>query len=362
MLGVQLFAGVRVGYGVHRHNNFNDPMQGLLLLIRVLTGEDWQTVMHDCGIAYPMCTTDSEAITILNDRNAKGDCGDPFLAYVFFDVFYTIGNSILLNLFIAVLLENFFTLQSNFVLKEEHFESFRKAWRDLDPRSTGKISVWRFRELVDKLHHDRNPMGSCVRGSETKLRAARLELIENSEGNDLRFQDVVGCLALHVIGSHGLQFAGMLKRQEKLAYFAYTAVVSKISTKFRIAKMICASNVSNQVRSCASCCDDTVKGVDLHAKIGNDGFREHLDGNTGRIDNSDGKKDVKFEDDDKILDRLIAEELKKLDAAKIEHPGGVIHQRSADLRPRPTTSLTEICLASLSDAVSMRLLRAFFVL
>ena len=126
--------------------------------------------------------------------------------------------------------------------------------------------------------------------------------------------------------------------------------------------MICASNVSNQVRSCASCGDDTVKGVDLHAKIGNDGFREHLDGNTGRIDNSDGKKDVKFEDDDKILDRLIAEELKKLDAAKIEHPGGVIHQRSADLRPRPTTSLTEICLASLSDAVSMRLLRVFFVL
>ena len=58
---------------------------------------------------------------------------------------------------------------------------------------------------------------------------------------------------------------------------------------------------------------------------------------------------------------LIAEELKKLDAAKIEHPG-VNHQRSADLQPRPATSLTEICLASLSDAVSMRLLRAFFVL
>ena len=204
VLGVHLFGGVRSGLGIHRRNNFNNAWNGCLLLLRVLTGEDWQTVLHDCAIEYPMCTRDQEARFALGDPEAKGDCGHLAGAYLYFDLFYNIGNNILLNLFIAVLLENFFTLQSNFVLSERHLESFRKIWRDLDPRGKGKISAWKLRDLVEKLHMDNNPLGSCVLASELKYRCMRIELLENSDSDALELQDVATTLALHVVGAHGV--------------------------------------------------------------------------------------------------------------------------------------------------------------
>jgi hypothetical protein len=125
VLGVQLFSGVKAGFGVHRRNNFYNTFNACLLLLRVITGEDWQVVLRDCGIQYPLCTTDQMARMALNDPYAKGDCGNDLVAYLYFDSFYTIGNSILLNLFIAVLLENFITLQSSFLLSDKHWESYQ---------------------------------------------------------------------------------------------------------------------------------------------------------------------------------------------------------------------------------------------
>ena len=39
---------------------------------------------------------------VLDNPDAIGDCGHLGLSYLFFDLFYCIGNNILLNLFIAV--------------------------------------------------------------------------------------------------------------------------------------------------------------------------------------------------------------------------------------------------------------------
>jgi hypothetical protein len=35
--------------------------QGVMLLIRVITGENWMTAMRDCAIEPPHCTSDAEA-------------------------------------------------------------------------------------------------------------------------------------------------------------------------------------------------------------------------------------------------------------------------------------------------------------
>ena len=45
-----------------------------------------------------------------------------------------------------------------------------QVWRDIDPLSKGVISIWRFRELVERLHADNNPLGSCVLSNEIKFR------------------------------------------------------------------------------------------------------------------------------------------------------------------------------------------------
>lgn len=61
-----------------------------------------------------------------------------------------------------------------------------------------------YRELVEKLHGDNNPLGSCVLASEIKFRCMRIELLENCTSDFLEFQDVAATLALHVVGAHGV--------------------------------------------------------------------------------------------------------------------------------------------------------------
>jgi hypothetical protein len=68
---------------------------------RVITGENWQSVMRDVAVEYPYCTTQAEAAAATGDVDIISDCGSKIGAIVFFDAFYLIGNNVLLNLFIA---------------------------------------------------------------------------------------------------------------------------------------------------------------------------------------------------------------------------------------------------------------------
>jgi hypothetical protein len=102
MFGVQLFAGVRFGTGLHELNNFRTTLEAMLTLVRVMTGENWQTTMHDCQIEAPLCTTTAEAREITGDPDALGDCGSFIGGVLFFDIFFFAANNILFNLFVAV--------------------------------------------------------------------------------------------------------------------------------------------------------------------------------------------------------------------------------------------------------------------
>ena len=61
-----------------------------------------------------------------------------------------------------------------------------------------------------------------------------MEVIEGkAQGQELVFSDLAFTLALHVVGSHGLPYADMLKRQEMLAQYARMASVSKLTHVYR---------------------------------------------------------------------------------------------------------------------------------
>ena len=102
------------------------------------------------------------------------------VAFIIFDVFFLIGSNLLLNLFVAVLLESFFNfqVQNHFVLTENHLENFRTVWQELDPMGKGLMHVNRLRELLENLHSAHNPLGSCVLANEFKFRTVRVELVQ----------------------------------------------------------------------------------------------------------------------------------------------------------------------------------------
>lgn len=70
--------------GIHPRQNFNTLGQGLTTIFIVLIGEDWNSVMYD------------------HYRSTRSP-----VAVIFFILIFILGNLILLNLFLAILLKNF---------------------------------------------------------------------------------------------------------------------------------------------------------------------------------------------------------------------------------------------------------------
>lgn len=85
LLGMQMFGG-QMNYqdGLPR-GNFDDPAIAFLVVFQVLTMENWQTILYDL---------------------MRGDI-DKILASVYLIAWIFIGNFILLNLFLAILLDSF---------------------------------------------------------------------------------------------------------------------------------------------------------------------------------------------------------------------------------------------------------------
>ena len=77
------------------------------MLFRIVTGEDWNRVLHDSMLSLPNCTRPS------GSNFWQTDCGNFVAAIVFFCSFYVIITYIVLNLLVAIIMENFSLFYSN---------------------------------------------------------------------------------------------------------------------------------------------------------------------------------------------------------------------------------------------------------
>ncbi|KAJ9445646.1 hypothetical protein DIPPA_53542, partial [Diplonema papillatum] len=133
VLGMFLFGKVKEGEYLAGHATFHDFVSALLLLLRTSTGEAWPGLMHDCAVESPFCS------------NIIDDCGDPVAAYAYFVTFVVIETYVILNLFIAILLDSFNDEVADEVmeqtLSDEEMDNFFTVWRKHDPLQTCTIEV-----------------------------------------------------------------------------------------------------------------------------------------------------------------------------------------------------------------------------
>ena len=73
--------------GIHEYNNFATFPGALLVMIRVITGENWPDVMLSSVSGQHHCEPS------LSSNNSTGGCGS-FLAYFFYPSFYFISTII----------------------------------------------------------------------------------------------------------------------------------------------------------------------------------------------------------------------------------------------------------------------------
>ena len=100
ILGVEFFSDVAHGEFVNEDANFSSFGFAMLTLFRCITGESYNGIMHDV-----MVTEAGSAPGRCSD--SQGTCGNPAVAIPFFISFVLIGSFVMLNVFVAVILDAF---------------------------------------------------------------------------------------------------------------------------------------------------------------------------------------------------------------------------------------------------------------
>ncbi|XP_018802973.1 PREDICTED: voltage-dependent calcium channel type A subunit alpha-1 isoform X2 [Bactrocera latifrons] len=150
IIGMQVFGNIKLDTmdnTITRHNNFQSFIQGVMLLFRCATGEAWPNIMLACLKGRPC---DEEA-----DKGNE-TCGST-LAYAYFVSFIFFCSFLMLNLFVAVIMDNFdYLTRDSSILGAHHLDEFVRIWAEYDPNATGRIH---HTEMYDMLKNMDPPLG-----------------------------------------------------------------------------------------------------------------------------------------------------------------------------------------------------------
>uniref|UniRef100_A0A8C5T4X8 Voltage-dependent N-type calcium channel subunit alpha-1B n=1 Tax=Laticauda laticaudata TaxID=8630 RepID=A0A8C5T4X8_LATLA len=149
IIGMQVFGNIALDddSAINRHNNFQTFLQALMLLFRSATGEAWHEIMLACLSNQP-CDEHSNL--------SRNECGSDF-AYFYFVSFIFLCSFLMLNLFVAVIMDNFeYLTRDSSILGPHHLDEFIRVWAEYDPAACGRIS---YTDMYEMLRHMSPPLG-----------------------------------------------------------------------------------------------------------------------------------------------------------------------------------------------------------
>nr|XP_028572290.1 voltage-dependent L-type calcium channel subunit alpha-1D-like [Podarcis muralis] len=148
LLGMQLFGGkFNFDETQTKRSTFDNFPQALLTVFQILTGEDWNAVMYDGIMAY------------------GGPSSSGMVVCIYFIILFICGNYILLNVFLAIAVDNLADAESlNTAQKEEAEEKERKKTARKESLDTKK--------------------GDKPEGEQKKGKDAKVTINEYGEGED----------------------------------------------------------------------------------------------------------------------------------------------------------------------------------
>ncbi|KAM9444177.1 calcium channel, voltage-dependent, L type, alpha 1D subunit, a [Clarias gariepinus] len=152
VIGMQIFGKVAMVDGTqnNRNNNFQTFPQAVLLLFRCATGEAWQEIMLAC-MPGKLCDPESDY-----NPGEEMTCGSSF-AIIYFITFYMLCAFVIINLFVAVIMDNFDYLTRDWsILGPHHLDEFKRIWSEYDPEAKGRI---KHLDVVTLLRRIQPPLG-----------------------------------------------------------------------------------------------------------------------------------------------------------------------------------------------------------
>ncbi|KAK5599939.1 Voltage-dependent L-type calcium channel subunit alpha-1D [Crenichthys baileyi] len=152
VIGMQVFGKIAMvdGSQINRNNNFQTFPQAVLMLFRCATGEAWQEIMLAC-LPGKLCDSESDY-----SPGEERTCGGNF-AIIYFISFYMLCAFLIINLFVAVIMDNFDYLTRDWsILGPHHLDEFKRIWSEYDPEAKGRI---KHLDVVTLLRRIQPPLG-----------------------------------------------------------------------------------------------------------------------------------------------------------------------------------------------------------
>ncbi|KAK7795218.1 hypothetical protein U0070_010794 [Myodes glareolus] len=119
----------------------------MLPILRSATGEAWHNIMLSCLSGKP-CDKNSGIHT--------AECGNEF-AYFYFVSFIFLCSFLMLNLFVAVIMDNFeYLTRDSSILGPHHLDEYVRVWAEYDPAACGRIH---YKDMYSLLRVISPPLG-----------------------------------------------------------------------------------------------------------------------------------------------------------------------------------------------------------
>ncbi|ERL93537.1 hypothetical protein D910_10826 [Dendroctonus ponderosae] len=188
IIGMFLFGHVRQQGALDDMVNFETFGRSMHLLFRLITSAGWNDVLESLMIEYPDCDP--------HYRNqTNGNCGYPLLSIIYFTSFIIINYMIVINMYIAIILENFNQAhqEEEIGIVEDDLEMFYIRWSKYDPHATQFI---RFAQLSDFIASLDPPLG-IAKPNTVALVSFNLPICR---GNKIHCLDILHSLVKHVLG------------------------------------------------------------------------------------------------------------------------------------------------------------------
>jgi hypothetical protein len=234
---------------VNRHANFETFGMALLTLVRCVTGESFNGIMHDTmnpdwGDNMLRCCPTCGFVV---DDKPVSSCGKAGVSVLLFVLYCLFMSFVLLALIIGVILDNFANVGSdNKAVTVENIEEFREVWLRYDPKGTFVVPSHNLLAILQQL---KQPLGiaDCTPAlSRAQMLQYLGELDIPDHGGSVHFLEALTALTHKVCGvpvplcdaTSGLQKAAQkvpkLASLEKPAHNALTNyLVSLLQSRWR---------------------------------------------------------------------------------------------------------------------------------
>nr|XP_061799733.1 sodium channel protein type 2 subunit alpha-like [Nerophis lumbriciformis] len=195
IFGMSNFAYVKKESGIDDLFNFETFGNSMICLFQITTSAGWDGLLAPILNKYEDdCDKDFEH----PGSAVKGDCGSPSVGIAFFVSYIIICFLIVINMYIAVILENFgvATEESADPLSEDDFEMFYEVWEKFDPKATQFMEYNKLSEFADAL----DPPLRIAKPNRIELISMDLPLVS---GERIHCLDILFAFTKRVLGEGG---------------------------------------------------------------------------------------------------------------------------------------------------------------